>query len=92
MALAPLLRKGKLKEAHAEDSEVLEKFRNEADLLYNVYLIENAYNVLRRFVFLVLLYNIISLWEQNFYEIWNGNENLESVTNPLYMIIFCSAD
>ncbi|EFO21226.2 microtubule dynamics protein regulator [Loa loa] len=49
LALAPFL--GKKSEGNdvSEETTRLERFKQEADTLYSVYLIENAYNVLRRF-------------------------------------------
>ncbi|VDN43300.1 unnamed protein product [Gongylonema pulchrum] len=37
------------KRKSVDEAAKLERFKAEADTLYNVYLIENAYNVLRRF-------------------------------------------
>ncbi|VDK88739.1 unnamed protein product [Litomosoides sigmodontis] len=48
VALIPFLGKKSDKGASEEISR-LERFKQEADTLYSVYLIENAYNVLRRF-------------------------------------------
>ncbi|KAL3998249.1 hypothetical protein ACH3XW_14285 [Acanthocheilonema viteae] len=48
-ALIPFLGKKSEKNNVSEEASKLERFKREADTLYSVYLIENAYNVLRRF-------------------------------------------
>lgn len=47
-ALIPFLGKKLEKNDVSEEASKLECFKREADTLYSVYLIENAYNVLRR--------------------------------------------
>uniref|UniRef100_A0A8L7SS49 Regulator of microtubule dynamics protein 1 n=3 Tax=Brugia malayi TaxID=6279 RepID=A0A8L7SS49_BRUMA len=47
-ALVPFLSK-KSEDSVSEETAKIERFKQEADTLYSVYLIENAYNVLRRF-------------------------------------------
>uniref|UniRef100_A0A1I8F1D2 Regulator of microtubule dynamics protein 1 n=1 Tax=Wuchereria bancrofti TaxID=6293 RepID=A0A1I8F1D2_WUCBA len=47
-ALVPFLSK-KSENSVSEETAKIERFKQEADTLYSVYLIENAYNVLRRF-------------------------------------------
>lgn len=49
-ALIPFLGKKSDKNDASEETSKLERFKQEADVLYGVYLIENAYNVLRRSV------------------------------------------
>lgn len=45
----PFLGKKSERSNVSEEASKLERFKREADTLYSVYLIENAYNVLRRF-------------------------------------------